>query len=242
MKQEEFLSILNNLKETAHAQGNALELDQIKEALADANLNETEMDLVYSYMAENKISITGITMDLSSEDKEISEDDSRYLNMYLDELKEIPEVTKEELTTAIIEVKNGNTDKSQTIINAYLGNVVEIAKSYTDHGMLLEDLIQEGNIGLICGVNALSKLEKLEDAEELILETVKMAIVTAIDDNNEETNLEETVVAKVNLIQEAATLLEKDLGHAPSIQELAEYTKMTYDEVNDIISLSKTKQ
>lgn len=242
MKQEEFLSILTKLKETALSQDNTLEIDQVKEALKDANLNDTEMDLVYSYMAENKISITGITMEIPSEENELSEDDNRYLNMYLDELKELPDITNEELTTAIIDVKNGNTDKCQVIINAYLEKVVDIAKSYTDHGMLLEDIIQEGNIGLICGVNALTKLEKLEDAEELILEAVKMAIVTAIDDNTEETNLEETVVAKVNLIQEAATLLEKDLGHAPSIRELADYTKMTYDEVNDIISLSKTKQ
>ena len=53
--------------------------------------------------------------------------------------------------------------------------------------------------------------------------------------NNEENNLEETVVAKINLLTKAATLLEQDLGHAPSIQELADYTKMDREEVSSIL-------
>lgn len=240
MKQEEFLTILNKLKDLAENQDNTLELDQVKDALKEADLNDTEMDMVYAYLAENKIRVTGISLEISSEESELSFEDDRYLKMYLEELEELPDVTNEALTKAIIDVKNGNMDASQTIVNAFLMKVVDEAKKYTDHGMLLEDIIQEGNIGLLCGINTLEKVEKLEDTEDFLMEAVKMAILTAIDDSTEEANLEETIIAKVNLIQEAATLLEKDLGHAPSVQELADYTKMSYDEVNDIISLSKS--
>ena len=244
MNQADFLNIINKLKALATMQDNSLDISQVQDALKNSGLSESDLELVYNYLAENKISISGITMNLAedNEDPELSSEDDKYLNMYLEELADLPEISKSQLMEAVLNVKNGREEFTATVINAHLPQVVEIAKQYTNHGMLLEDLIQEGNIGLVCAANELTKLEKLEDLSDFIMEMVKMAILGAIDMNNEENNLEETVVAKINLLTEAATLLEQDLGHAPSIQELADYTKMDREEVSSILNLSQSKQ
>ena len=101
-----------------------------------------------------------------------------------------------------------------------------------------EDLIQEGNLGLWEGLEQVTTIANIEDADSFLREHIKMAIVTVIDEENDETDWETTMVAKTGLISEAAKVLAEDMGRVATIKELAEYTKISEEEVKDILSLS----
>ena len=82
-------------------------------------------------------------------------------------------------------------------------------------------------------------MEALE--ESYLLDVIEHAIVTAIDEASTEESEEDAIVAKANLIREAAKYLEEDLGKVPSVQALEDYTKISQEEIRDILNLSKEK-
>ena len=58
----------------------------------------------------------------------------------------------------------GDEEAKHELANSYLPKVVEIAKLYTGQGVPLEDLIGEGNIGLMMGLELLSCVESVDEA------------------------------------------------------------------------------
>ena len=118
--------------------------------------------------------------------------------------------------------------------------IQNIVQKYKNKGVRVEDLIQEGNMGLVMAVNELEGVaEAVEEA--YLLNVIEHAIVAAIDEESNEESEEDTIVAKANLIREAAKHLEEELGQAPSVKELQEFTKITEEEIRDILNLSKEK-
>ena len=73
-------------------------------------------------------------------------DENDPLRLYLQELAGIPAAGDPQLLAE--RYHNGAYDLAEALVNLCLGRVVEIAKSYTGHGVLLMDLIQEGSLGL----------------------------------------------------------------------------------------------
>ena len=69
--------------------------------------------------------------------------------MYLKEINKIPLLSHEEETELALKAQKGDVAAKNKIINANLRFVVNVAKKYQNHGLDLEDLISEGNIGLI---------------------------------------------------------------------------------------------
>ena len=83
-------------------------------------------------------------------DSQNSSDD--ILDIYLSEINKIPLLSREEEEKTAREAALGNTMAREKLINANLRFVIKIAKKYQGQGILLEDLINEGNIGLIKAV------------------------------------------------------------------------------------------
>jgi RNA polymerase primary sigma factor len=71
------------------------------------------------------------------------------LNLYLNELSKIPVLTREEETILFKEYKMGDLKAKDKLITHNLRFVVSVAKHYQNMGVLLEDLIAEGNFGLM---------------------------------------------------------------------------------------------
>ena len=76
---------------------------------------------------------------------EIAED----VEIYLEEIQQIPLLSAQEFHTLLIRAADGDEDAQLTLVNANLRLVVDIAKKYVGHGAAFSDLIQEGNVGLI---------------------------------------------------------------------------------------------
>src|SRR5437667_3627041 len=126
-------------------------------------------------------------------------------------------------------VKSG-TEAKQAFIQSNLRLVVSIAKRYQSSGLPLLDLVQEGNLGLIRAV------EKVEYAKGFKFSTyatwwIRQAIGRAIADKSRTIRVPVHVVEVVAQITRASNRLTKVLGREPTVDEIAEDTGLSREQV-----------
>ena len=244
LDKEKFLEMLGEIVEIAKTQDGSLTQEEIQEYFNGMELSKEHLDAIYAYLAENKISVKGflytpkeVEAEEKTEEKEAPED-SVYLAMYLEELEGITPEESGETERLYLAMRGGDEVAQARLTEVWLGRVVELARGYQNQGVFLEDLIQEGNIGLLSGVKALLEREEHLDAEEYLKESVCQAMENLIDEAMGEDDLENAVLARTNLISEAAKALAEDLGRVATLEELSEYTKIPVGEIGDILNLS----
>ena len=111
---------------------------------------------------------------------EFSED----VEIYLEEVRQIPLLSAQEFHTLLLRAADGDEDAQIELVNANLRLVVNIARNYIGQGAAFSDLIQEGNIGLMKAVKKFSTKGSatfIEYAEECI----EAAIVKALREMNQ---------------------------------------------------------
>jgi len=79
------------------------------------------------------------------------------ITAYLKDISRIPLLTAEEEFELATKVSEGDEDARKKMISANLRLVVSVAKRYVDLGLPLEELIEEGNIGLMEGVDTFDR-------------------------------------------------------------------------------------
>ena len=245
-----FIEMLTSIVEIAKTQENTISQDEIKQYFSDIELEEEHYDHIYQYLSENNIKVKGFLyvpkqqgaeekeQEDSEESKEIESKNSIYLNMYLQELADIEALEEQEEIELLMALINGEEYAKKRLTEGWLIKVVELAKNYKDKNVLIEDLIQEGNIGLLGGIESLCGKKEEIDGALYLKESVLLAMEHMIDESMTENDWESTVLAKTNLISEAAKFLAEDLGRVATLKELADYTKIEEDEIKDILNLS----
>lgn len=250
MDQQKFMQQLNDFAEYAALNGNVVTKTEIDESFAELNLNEEQTDLLYQYLFGKGIRVQGIkvepferaTVNDGQEAEEITdttEEDSKYLQLYLDEIEELCSISESERRILAVKTLQGDEQAMAELLNASLYRVVEIAKEFSGKGVYLSDLIQEGNIALIQVLKQLTGKKKQEEPLIYIDEAVRVALAEYIDGQVFEDEEGERVLAKLGLLHEASKVLAKENGVLPTAQELADYTHMDINEIEELTNLAK---
>ena len=232
----EFLKKLNGLVAVAKGQGDQITIEEVKSYFADTGLNEEQMELVFDYLLAQKVVVKGyIKMTEAAEEKiTYTEEEEAYLKEYLNDLEGFKEEQAGEKESLFAKLMGGDASAKNRLTEIYLKEVVEIAKEMYHPEIFLGDIIQEGNVGLILG---LDMLVDVATAHETIVNQVKQCIQMLIEEHTEVKSRDNKMVEKVTMLDESIKTLTEELGRKVTIDELAVYMGMTEEEIDDILRL-----
>ena len=161
--------------------------------------------------------------------------DKNILAMYLGEINNIPLLTREEEQDYARKAANGNVAARNHLINANLRFVVNIAKKYQGKGLPLEDLISEGNIGLI---NAMEKynVDRGYHFISYAVWWIRQSILKAICEKSRMIRLPLNRVNELVQIEKARLYVQEGESE---IMEVAKFLDMDRSHVEDLLAISR---
>ena len=251
-----FMETLHSVQEIIRTSGEPMERQEVIAYFKDMELSQEQEEMVYEFLqlppealeeksyedvdeeaAEREVE--DFQKGAASESEEIEK--GTHFQMYLDEINEIKTLESGEEEKLYEKLLAGDNSVIADISTQWLKRVITIAEQYKGKGYLLDDLVQEGNIGFLMCLNELLGKQHEENISEQLTMSVKMAIEEYLDEESGEEQQGETILAKVSLVHEARKWLKKEKGTEPSLQELVEYTKIPEEEMMDILSFVKEK-
>jgi RNA polymerase primary sigma factor len=129
--------------------------------------------------------------------------------------------------------KAGDGRARQRLIEKNLRLVVSVAKKYRGYGLPFEDLIQEGNIGLMKAVDKFDP-EKGFRFSTYVTWWIRQAVGRALSDKGRSIRLPVHMGEKVRKVDRVASELSAELGREPTEGELAERLDWTVEQVRDV--------
>ena len=156
--------------------------------------------------------------------------DSYSIDRYLSEISKLPLLSDNEEIELAQMVKKGRTEAVNKIITANLRFVVSVAKQYQNQGMSLNDLINEGNIGLI---KAASKFDETKGFKFISYAVwwIRQSILQALIEQPRIVRLPMNKAIVYNRIMNVIQDFEQKNQREPSNDELAELLDMRADEL-----------
>jgi RNA polymerase primary sigma factor len=155
------------------------------------------------------------------------------LETYLREINETPLLSPEAEKELAERIETGDNEARDQMVRANLRLVVNIARSYTGKGLVLQDLIEEGNLGLLRAVEGFDPRMNTRFstyASYWIKQSIKRALV----------NTAKTIRVPAYMVEllakwrRAAAKLQEELGRAPSQEEIARVLDLPRKKLNII--------
>ena len=155
------------------------------------------------------------------------------IKSYLKEIKNIPLLTAEQEVTLARRVQKGDNKAREEMIRANLRLVISIAKRYTNLGIALSDLIEEGNIGLMRGVDKFDP-EKGFRFSTYAAWWIKQGISRAIIDQGKMIRVPVYLNEEILKYRKCVEKLTQSLRRRPTTAEVAKKLKLTMEKVREL--------
>ncbi len=158
--------------------------------------------------------------------KSITKRESQSLDYYFSEVSKIKLLTEEEEYQLLERVANGDKAALNEIVKANLRFVVSVAKQFQNQGLSLEDLISDGNLGLIKAAERFDNSRGFKFISYAVW-WIRQSIMQSISDNGKLIRLPNNQNLAINKINKTAQKLEIKLEREPTEQELAQVLEET---------------
>lgn len=167
------------------------------------------------------------------------DEDKDVLSIYLKEINRIPMISHEEEYELALKAKQGDKRAREKLINANLRFVVTVAKKYQGQGLPLEDLINEGNLGLLTAIDKFEP-EKGYHFISYAVWWIRQSIMKAVCEKSRAVRLPLNRANELFQIQKIQKALIHESGSTDvSIEEIAEESGLEADLVRDLLAVSR---
>ena len=250
-----FSNIMEKLLKQAQKNKNVLEYKEVNDAFKNIELTPEKFEWILDYFEKQGVDVLNTNEDEDNDDNFIDDDAEEVeiiddadilegvsledpVRMYLKEIGTVPLLTADEELELDKRKTEGDIVAKEKLIEANLRLVVSIAKRYTGRGMSFLDLVQEGNLGLIKGV------EKFDYTKGYKLSTyatwwIRQSVTRALADHARTIRVPVHMVETINRMSKMQRKLTLELGYEPSTKELATALDMTEEKVLEIMQIAR---
>lgn len=223
----EFQEKLQKVLELAKSGGQKITLEEVGNYFEEDCLNKEQLQLVCEYLLSQKVAVSGFEKNNTAvqegeaeqetaELPPLSEEEQKYVESYLMELKEMRVDGEAEMRMASLFPK-----------------VVEEARKLNHPQVFIGDVIQEGNVSLM---QALSEMPEAQDA--LVMEEVRAGMLALIEEQTEMKRQDKRMVEQVSELDEAIRSMTEELGRKVAVDELAERLGIGEEQIAEILKLA----
>ncbi len=158
---------------------------------------------------------------------------------YLGEIAKTELLTSEQEADLAKRIRMGDSDALEQMVTANLRFVVSVAKQYQNKGLPLNDLINEGNLGLI---RATYKFDETRGFKFISYAVwwIRQAIMQAIVEQSRIIRLPVSKVGAYTKITKAFQSFEQEYQREPDVEEMMEMLGMTKDEIDEYFRSNTT--
>lgn len=164
--------------------------------------------------------------------------DENVLTMYLKEINKIPLLTREEELELAEKAQKGDKIAKNKIINANLRFVVNVAKKYQNHGLDIEDLISEGNIGLITAIDKFDASKGYHFISYAVW-WIRQSILKAICEKSRAIRLPLNRANELVKIEHARKVVGTRKSEQQEYEAIAKMLDMDSNHVREMINISR---
>ncbi|MDN5200406.1 RNA polymerase sigma factor RpoD/SigA [Fulvivirgaceae bacterium BMA10] len=170
----------------------------------------------------------------------ITNRDSQTLEKYFNDISKVDLLTLEEEVDLARRIREGDEVALEKLTKANLRFVVSVAKQYQNSRIPLNDLINEGNLGL---VKAAKKFDETRGFKFISYAVwwIRQSIMQALADQSRLVRLPLNKIGSLSKINNAAAIMEQQYEREPTAEELAEFLDLSVEEVRNTMD-SSTKQ
>jgi RNA polymerase primary sigma factor len=157
---------------------------------------------------------------------------------YLQDVSKLDLISPEREIELARLIKSGNQKAMNELINSNLRFVISVAKQYAGRGMSVEDLVSEGNIGLIKAAQKWDETRGIKFISYAVW-WIRQSILQSLADNSRTIRLPLNQVNSLSKINSAFAQLEQELGRIPTTSELSEYLEIEEEKIELTLTSSK---
>jgi RNA polymerase primary sigma factor len=163
--------------------------------------------------------------------RQITARDQRSLERYLLEIGRLPRLSPQEEAALAVSARSGDRRAVERLVTANLRFVVSVAKQYQNHGLSLNDLINEGNVGLIKAVHRYDETKGFKFISYAVW-WIRQSILQTLADQGRTVRLPTSRMNRIVQIKRLAGRLEQEWGREVHSVELAEQLGLSPEEVD----------
>lgn len=165
---------------------------------------------------------------------QVTNRDTPAFEKYLQEISKKEMISAQEEIELAKRIKNGDQEALNRLVSANLRFVISVAKQYQNQGLSLQDLINEGNLGLITAAQRFDETRGFKFISYAVW-WIRQSILHALSVHGKMVRLPLNKVGLINKINYAHSKLEQTLERAPTLEEIAKEVNVDIDEIAEAL-------
>jgi len=161
---------------------------------------------------------------------------SSVLSRYFAEIREYRLLSKEQEQTLARSVKRGSREALNELIESNLSFVVKVASEYRNLGLPFEDLLNEGNLGLIEAAHRYDASKGTKFITYAIW-WIRKSILKALSEHSNMVRVPNYQLKKVREIRDAENSLRRSLGRKPKREEISVRLSKSVNKIDQVLQL-----